>query len=71
MIALIECSSCHVLDQSGLRPLPQMVKKLNLTNAEVAGNVLTALGGFPYMPPFAGTEAEKAALAAFLVSLNK
>jgi hypothetical protein len=71
MIALIECSACHVLDNTGLRPLPQMVKKLNLTDAEVAGNILTALGGFPYMPPFAGTEAEKAALAAFLVSLNK
>jgi hypothetical protein len=71
MIALIECSACHVLDHTGLRPLPQMVKKLNLTDAEVAGNILTALGGFPYMPPFTGTEAEKAALAAFLVSLNK
>jgi hypothetical protein len=71
MIALIECSACHVLDNTGLRPLPQMVKKLNLTDAEIAGNILTALGGFPYMPPFAGTETEKAALAAFLVSLNK
>jgi hypothetical protein len=71
LIALIECSACHVLDSTGLRPLPQMVKKLNLTDAEVAGNVLTALGSFPYMPPFAGTETEKAALAAFLVSLNK
>jgi mono/diheme cytochrome c family protein len=71
MIALIECSACHVLDHTGLRPLPQMVKRLNLTDAEVAGNVLTALGGFPYMPPFAGTEAEKAALAAFLVSLSR
>jgi mono/diheme cytochrome c family protein len=71
MIALIECSACHVLDETGLRPLPQMVRKLNLTDAEIAKNVLTALGGFPYMPPFAGTEAEKAALAAFLVSLNR
>jgi hypothetical protein len=71
MIALIECSACHVLEQTGLRPLPQMVKRLNLTDAEVAGNVLTALDGFPYMPPFSGTAAEKAALAGFLVSLNK
>ena len=71
MIALIECSGCHVLDEQGLRPLPRMVKRLNLTDAEVAGNVLTALGGFPYMPPFAGTAEEKAALAAFLVSLNR
>ena len=71
MIALIECSGCHALDEQGLRPLPRMVKRLNLTDAEVAGNVLTALGGCPYMPPFAGTAEEKAALAAFLVSLNR
>ena len=71
MIALIECSGCHVLEEKGLRPLPQMVKRLGLTNVEIAGNILTALGGFPYMPPFAGTGEEKAALAAFLVSLNK
>lgn len=71
MIALIECSACHVLEQTGLRPLPQMVKRLNLTDAEVAGNVLSALDGFPYMPPFAGTAAEKTALATFLVSLNR
>jgi mono/diheme cytochrome c family protein len=71
MIALIECSACHVLDPAGLRPLAVQVKKLNITNEEVAKGILTALGGFPYMPTFAGSEEEKAALAAFLVSLNK
>jgi hypothetical protein len=71
MIALIECSSCHVLDEKGLRPLPQMVKRLNLKEAGVAEGLLTALNGFPYMPPFHGTAAEKKALAAYLVSLNK
>jgi hypothetical protein len=71
MIALIECSSCHVLDEKGLRPLPQMVKRLGLKEAGVAEGLLTALSGFPYMPPFHGTAAEKRALAAYLVSLNK
>jgi hypothetical protein len=71
MIALIECSSCHVLDEKGLRPLPQMVKRLGLKEAGVAEGLLTALRGFPYMPPFHGTVAEKKALAAYLVSLNK
>lgn len=70
MIALIECSSCHVLDKKGLRPLPQMVKQLNMQDTEVAEGLLTALHGFPYMPPFLGTAAEKKALAAYLFSLN-
>ncbi len=71
MVALIECSSCHVIDEKGLRPLPQMVKRLNLNDAGVAEGLLTGLGGFPYMPPFHGTAAEKKALAEYLVSLNK
>jgi hypothetical protein len=67
MIALIECSACHVLDKSGLRPLPLMVKRLNLAYDEIARNVLTALHGFPYMPPFAGT-GEKVGAGGILVS---
>ncbi len=71
MVALIECSSCHALEESGLRPLPQMVKRLNLNEAGVAEGLLSGLEGFPYMPPFHGTAAEKRALAEYLVSLNK
>jgi hypothetical protein len=48
-----------------------MVKRLGLKEAGVAEGLLTALRGFPYMPPFHGTVAEKKALAAYLVSLNK
>lgn len=71
MIAIIECSSCHVLEESGLRSLSKMVKRLDFKDAEVAEGFLDALGGYPYMPPFYGTAAEKKALAAYLVSLNK
>jgi Cytochrome C oxidase, cbb3-type, subunit III len=71
MVALIECSSCHALEKTGLRPLPQMVKRLNLTEAAAAEGLLDGLSGFPYMPPFHGTPAEKKALAAFLVSLSE
>lgn len=71
MIALIECSSCHVLEQEGLRPLPEMAKRVGLNDAKIAEGLIGALSGFPYMPPFHGTEAEKKALAAYLVSLNK
>jgi hypothetical protein len=70
MIALIECSTCHTLNDTGLRPLPQMVKRLNLNDAGAAEGLLGGLNGFPYMPPFHGTAAEKKALAVYLVSLN-
>ncbi|MEW6739930.1 MAG: cytochrome ubiquinol oxidase subunit I [Nitrospirota bacterium] len=71
MIALIECAQCHVLESKGLRPLPQMAKKVGFKDIETAEGFLDALAGFPYMPPFHGTAAEKKALAAYLVSLNK
>jgi len=71
MIAIIECSSCHVLDENGLRSLPKMMKRLGFKDAEVVEGFLDALAGFPYMPPFHGTAAEKKALAAYLVSFNK
>lgn len=71
MIALIECSSCHVLDENGLRSLPMMMKKLGFKEAEAVEGFLDALDGSPYMPPFHGTAAEKNALASYLVSLNK
>ncbi|MCL4537273.1 MAG: cytochrome ubiquinol oxidase subunit I [Nitrospirae bacterium] len=71
MIALIECSSCHVFDEKGLRAMPQMVKRLGFKEAEAVEGFLDGLGGYPYMPPFVGTAAERKALATYLVSLNK
>ncbi len=72
MTALIQCSICHVLnEEKGLRPMPQMVKRLGIKEVEAAKAWLDALGGYPYMPPFVGTEAEKVALATYLVSLNR
>ncbi len=71
LIALIECSSCHTLNEKGLRPMPQRVRRLGFKEVEVAEGFLHALEGFPYMPPFQGTAAEKKALAAYLVSLNQ
>lgn len=71
MIALRECLSCHVLNEKGLRPMPQMVKRLGIKEVEAAEGFIDALSGYPYMPPFVGTTAEKKALATYLVSLNK
>lgn len=71
LISRIECLSCHTNDEKGLRPLPQMVKRLGFKEVEVAEGYLDGLGGYPYMPPFVGTSVEKKALASYLVSLNK
>jgi len=71
MIALIECLSCHTLNESGLRPLPKMIKRVGLQEVETAQGFLDGLGEYPYMPTFAGTAMEKKALATYLVSLNK
>lgn len=71
LISRIECLSCHTIDEKGLRPLPQMVKRLGFKEVEVAEGYLDGLGGYPYMPPFVGTSVEKKALASYLVSLNK
>ncbi|MHB8770385.1 MAG: cytochrome C [Syntrophales bacterium] len=69
MIGLIECSACHAFGKSGLRPMAQIVKRLDLKDADGAEGILDALGGYPSMPPFLGTAAEKRALAVYLASL--
>lgn len=71
LIALIQCSSCHTLDQKGLRPIPQRIKSLGLEDWEAIGDFLDGLKQSSYMPPFFGTEVEKKALATYLASLNQ
>ncbi len=71
IIALIKCSACHVLNEKGLRPLPNMVRRLGLNSPDIVEGFIEGIGGYPYMPPFAGTDMERRALAHFLVSLNK
>lgn len=78
LIALIECSSCHALSAKGLRPLPQMIKRLGIDantpssdGISTIEGILTGLVGYPYMPPFVGTETEKKALATYLYSISR
>jgi cytochrome bd-type quinol oxidase subunit 1 len=72
IIAQIECSACHTLQADGwLRPLPEMVKKAGINNVDDAEAFIGFLNAFPFMPPFAGTDMEKKALAVYLVSLYK
>jgi len=79
LIALLQCGSCHVLDQNGLRAMPQMIGRMNIkkgkgfNDQEIAQveNLIDSLGSYPYMLPFLGTAAEKRALALYLYSLAK
>ncbi len=71
-IAQIECSACHTLEPNGwLRPLPTMVRMAGLSSVDNAQAFIGFLDAFPFMPRFAGTAAEKKALAAYLVSLYR
>ncbi|MCX8117562.1 MAG: cytochrome ubiquinol oxidase subunit I [Desulfobacterota bacterium] len=70
LIAMIQCTACHTLDEKGLRPMPQRIKNLGL-DKEALGEFLEGLKQSPYMPPFFGTEREKQALAAYLASFIK
>jgi mono/diheme cytochrome c family protein len=71
MVALIECSACHTLQEKGLRPLPERIRRLGASGPEEVSAVVDGLAGMPYMPGFAGTDAEKRALAEYLFSISK
>ncbi|MBI5596393.1 MAG: cytochrome C [Elusimicrobia bacterium] len=71
MLALLECSACHTLQERGLRPLPRLVRGLGMDDPAAMTGFLDALEGYPYMPPFVGNQAEKEALAAYLVALAR
>ncbi len=78
LTALILCSACHTLDETGIRPMPQMVRRMEFKpHAEAATEIaevaafIDTVGDYPYMPPFAGTAAEKEALATYLHSIAR
>ncbi|MDE2292748.1 MAG: cytochrome ubiquinol oxidase subunit I [Elusimicrobia bacterium] len=70
LVALIECSACHSLSRSGVRPLGRLVSQAGL-DADSLDGMLSALDSTPYMPAFAGTDAERRALAEYLTALSK
>jgi hypothetical protein len=71
LVALIECSSCHTFQEKGLRPLPDLTRRLGASGPGEVAAVLDGLAGIPYMPGFAGTDSEKRALAEYLFSISK
>ncbi|PJF47614.1 MAG: cytochrome c [Chloroflexi bacterium] len=75
-LAIQQCGSCHsVSDQTALtiagvrldlRSQAFLLKRRNLVTADQIDTYLKAIGGFPYMHPFVGSDAERRALARYL-----
>jgi mono/diheme cytochrome c family protein len=75
-LAIQQCGSCHSISKQtsieiagvslDLRSLAKLLKMRNLTTAEQIDNYIKAIGGFPYMHPFVGSDAERRALARYL-----
>ncbi|RDI95988.1 cytochrome c [Meiothermus sp. QL-1] len=79
LLTLQQCSACHSVSpqtslQIGekrleLRSLARLLEARNQTTQASIAAYLGAIGGFPYMHPFVGTEAERQAMAAYLAWL--
>jgi len=70
MVALLECAACHSLQQGGVRSLARIAREKEL-DADMMEGLLYSLDQMPYMPPFAGTDPERRALAEFVAALSK
>lgn len=76
VLAIQQCGSCHSISKQtsmtiagvrlDLRSQANLLKMRNLTTADQIDNYIRAIGGFPYMHPFVGTDAERRALARYL-----
>ncbi len=64
-----QCANCHALSEKGLRSLPRLLRQAELSDPEDLAGFLEGLDGYPYMPPFVGTEEERAAAGAWLATL--
>lgn len=71
IIALHNCANCHAFTSRGLRPLPMLFAKLSPSSPEDIDAFLSALSGYPYMPPFAGNDEERRVTAEYLFTLIK
>ncbi len=70
MIALYQCGNCHSFEASGiLRPLPRLLGGLGLESPDDIAGFMDALGDYPYMPPFAGDDDDKALIGEYLYTL--
>lgn len=73
MIALHQCGNCHSFEKNAnVRSIPVLLERISMTSAEDIAMFLDTLdGGYAYMPPFAGTDDDKQAAAAWLASICK
>lgn len=79
LLAVQQCGSCHSVSPQtmahigainlSLRPLARILYERGRTTAEAIEQHIQAIGAFPYMHPFQGTEAERKALAKYLEAL--
>lgn len=70
LIALHQCGNCHALGHNGkIRPLPLLFKDIAPESPEDIAGFMEALGDYPYMPPFAGNDDDKAAIGEYLYTL--
>ncbi len=70
LIALYQCGNCHALDRFGkMRPLPTLLQNIAPESPEDIADFMDALGDYPFMPPFAGDDKDKAAIAEYLFSI--
>ncbi|MCS6774672.1 MAG: cytochrome c [Anaerolineae bacterium] len=75
VLAIQQCGSCHSVSKQtamtvagvrlDLRSQANLLKMRNLTTASKIDAYLKSIGGFPYMHPFVGTDAERRALARY------
>lgn len=76
VLAIQQCGSCHSVSHQtsmtiagvrlDLRSQAGLLKMRNLTTADKIDAYIRGIGGFPYMHPFVGTDAERRALARYL-----
>lgn len=81
LLTLQQCAACHSVSpqtsiQVGdvrleLRSVARLLEARNQTTAASIATYLNAIGGFPYMHPFIGTEDERRAMARYLEWLVK
>ena len=71
LVALYMCSSCHSLSDGGIRPLPRLVRNLEIESVDEMMSFIEDIGDFSYMPPFSGNEIDKKALAVYLIETSK
>lgn len=69
ILVIHQCANCHAFSAKGLRSLPKLLSGMGMTDPEDLAGFLEGLDGYPYMPPFVGTEEERLAAGAYLSTL--